>query len=397
MINIAGKKILITGGTGHLGSAIIHFLIKDLNVVPADIRVFYLKGSPRNSLNDIEGLNFFEGNVLNAAEVEQACSQQQLVFHTVGLTTFDPRQKKLQWLVNVEGTRNVLEAMRKSATVEKLCYTSTVNVLAAPNPLGSIGNFENSNPYVNEPRHHTFRTAAETLAFAERAHQNKNGGWPGEIGIGYYDSKLAAQELVNEYVAKHKLNIVSVLPGTMFGPYDYLIGTGMYLLALYKNKMPVVLRAGLPLAHVMDVAEGHALAMAKALPGKQYIMSGMEEDNRSLKDMCEIIASVLQRRFPESKIKAPQLEVPKLLAGLAAFVAEKYAIAFKQPMLLSRDAVNAGSLPLFYTSKNASEDLGYRPKRTFRQAVEDMLEYYIAENLLEVEGRYLDRVEPKKG
>ena len=157
MIQLSDKKILITGGTGHLGSALIHFLVKEKNVQPKNIRVFYLKNSPTNSLNDISGLDFFAGNVLNAEEVESACQDAQLVFHMIGLTTFDPRQKRMQWLVNVGGTRNVLEAVRKSNTIEKLCYTSTVNSLAAPNPVGSIGNFENSKPYLNKPRLHSFR------------------------------------------------------------------------------------------------------------------------------------------------------------------------------------------------------------------------------------------------
>ncbi len=391
MIQLSDKKILITGGTGHLGSALIHFLVKEKNVQPKNIRVFYLKNSPTNSLNDISGLDFFAGNVLNAEEVESACQDAQLVFHMIGLTTFDPRQKRMQWLVNVGGTRNVLEAVRKSNTIEKLCYTSTVNSLAAPNPVGSIGNFENSKPYLNKPRLHSFRSREETLGFIKHAHKDKKENWERRIEIGYFDSKLAAQELVNEYVRQYNLNAVSVLPGTMFGAYDFLIGTGLYLLSLYKNKMPVVLNGGLPLAHVMDVAEGHTLAMERAEAGKQYIMSGREEDNRSFKEMCNIIVDVLQKKFPDKKLRAPETLIPKWVALSAAFVSEKYATLFNQPMLLSRDAVNAGTNFLYYSSINAKQDLGYQPKRSFREAAEEMLEYYLEENLLEAKGRFVDK------
>ena len=383
------KKILVTGGTGHLGSNIIHCLVNQMRVRPEMIRVFYLANTPVDSLKDIQGLDYFAGNILNAAEVEEACKDINLVFHLVGSTTFDTRQKKIQWLINVEGTRNILEAYRKSATIEKLCYTSTVNALAIPNPIGAIGNFENSNPYSNTPSSHSFRSAEETLAFVETARTST--GWEKQIGIGYFDSKLAAQELVNDYQKKFGLNIVSVLPGTMFGPYDHLIGTGMYILSIYRNQMPAVLTGGLPLAHVTDVAEGHLLVMEKAESGTQYILSGKPEDNRYFKDMAAIIADVLQKKFPGRKIKAPAVVIQPWLATIGGFFSEYYARIFNKPMLLSRDAVRAAPYPLFYTSQNAVNDLGYMPKRSFRQAVEDMADYYEKENLLNTPGRFIDK------
>jgi dihydroflavonol-4-reductase len=293
--------------------------------------------------------------------------------------------------VNVEGTRNVLNAAVSSPAFEKLCYTSTVNVLGVPNPVGSIGNFETSNPYTNQPWQHSFRSREEVLKFIERSKKQADKWW-NEIGIGYYDSKLAAQELVNEYAVKENLNVVSLLPGTMFGPYDYLIGTGLYILSVYKNKMPAVIKgAGLPLAHVMDVARGHVLAMQKAAAGTQYILSGKEEDNRSMIEMVQIITEVLSCRFPQRKFNRHILEIPLALAYLAAFFSEQYAKLFNKAMLLSRDAVRAGKNPLFYTSQKAKTELGYVAQFTFRQAVKDMVDYYTANGLLEREGRWIDR------
>lgn len=385
------KKILVTGGTGHLGSALIHVLVNEKGVKPENIRVFYLKGSPKDSLNDIPGLDFVAGDVTNIKDVENACRGVNLVFHTVGLTTFDPRQKKVQWLVNVEGTRNVLNAMRDSPSIEKLCYTSTVNALGVPNPVGSIGNFETSNPYTNTPKQHSFKSAEEVLQFVDDVREWRGDTWVNRIGIGYYDSKLAAQELVSHY-ARNGKNIVSVLPGTMFGPYDHLIGTGIYILAAYRNQMPAVLKgAGMPLAHIMDVARGHILAMEKAAPGSQYILSGKEEDNRTLKDMLGIIVDVLREKFPGKKFNKPKLEIPPCITMAAAYITEQYAKLFNQPMTLSRDAVRAGSNPLWYTSQNAREDLGYDPQFTFRQAVSDMVDYYVKHGLMEQQGRWIDR------
>lgn len=390
MLNIQGKKILVTGGTGHLGSAIIHHLVNDRKISPADIRVFYLANSPTESLADIDGLDWVAGNILNAVEVNEAMRGVQLVFHTVGLTTFDPRQKKLQWLVNVEGTRNIMEAAKASATFEKMCYTSTVNALAVPNPEGSIGNFDNSNPYINKPALHSFKSAEEVLQFIEEARLDKT-DWVKRIGICYYDSKLAAQELVNDYVKRFDLNITSLFPGTMFGPYDCLIGNGMYILALYRNQMPVTTAGGLPFAHIMDVAEGQVLAMERAAKGSLYILSGLENDNRTLKNMCEIITGVLSNKFPNKKFRSPAFIIPEWLALTAAFFSEHFSKVFNKPMLLSRDAVRPGCRLSYYSSSAAIGEIGYAPRRTFKQAVEEMVDYYVAHNLMETPGRWIDK------
>jgi len=362
-----------------------------MDVVPEMIRVFYLANSPVQSLKDIGALEYFAGNILNEKDVQSACEGVQLIFHTVALTTFDPRQKRLQWLVNVQGTKNLLNAALKSITLEKICYTSTVNVLAIPNPVGGVGNFENSDPYKNIPKLHSFNSSAEVMEFVDEASQSNPAPWQKRIGIGYHDSKLAAQELVNKYARDFGLNIVSILPGTMFGPYDYLIGTGMYILSLYQNKMPAVVGGGLPLAHVIDVAEGQLLAMEKAKPGSQYILTGLKEDNRAFKEMAAIIADVLRQKFPEKKITTPTFVTPRWMGAIGAFFSEAYARLFNKPMLLSSDAIRAGGYPYYYTYENARRDLGYEPKRTFRMAIGDMVDYYIKEGLMETQTRFIDK------
>jgi farnesol dehydrogenase len=396
MIPLAGKKILILGGTGFLGSNLAHHLVTNLHIVPASIRIFYLTGTPTNSLRDLPGLELFPGDILSPDDVRIACQGIDLVFHMAASTSFDPSRKRQQWLVNVEGTRNVLEAVRQSPSISKLCYTSTVNTLGVPDPAGSIGNFENSNPYTNRPRLHAFNSSDEVLAFAEDVRQGRSPRWEKRIGLGYFDSKLAAQELVQFFAGRHGLNVVSVLPGTAFGPYDFLVGNGLYLLSIYQGKMPGVLKGGISAAHVMDVVEGHVLAMESGSSGSRYIITGRAEDNLPFKDAMKIMAEVLRKHFPGKKIKTPSLVFPTWSANAAAFFPEKIAALHHRPCLLSRAAVKAGSQPLFYSYENAARDLGYEPKRTFRQGVEEMATYLKEEGLFESRGRTIDQPTAKK-
>jgi len=389
------SKILVTGGTGHLGASLIHYLVNELKIPSKNIRVFYLKNTPINSLSDIKdfkNLEFFPGNILNYEEVENSIKNIDFVFHTVGNTTFDPKLKKIQWLVNVEGTRNILEASIKSGSIKRICYTSTVNSLGIPNPVGSIGDFDNSNPYTNKPKLHTFNSPKETLEFIDKVHKGEIPKWWRKIGIGYFDSKLAAQELVLDYVKKHDLDVVSVLPGTMIGPYDYLISGAIYINSIYNNMIPAILGGGMSLMHVMDAVEGHIMAMEKGKKGERYIITGLEEDCLYLKDMVKIIADVIKQQEPDHKVKIPKIVINKNIAMIVGLFIEIYGEIFNKPVLLSRDAVKTGSLPTFYSYKKAKNELGYIPKRTFKQGVIEEYLYLKSNNLLNQKIRNADKV-----
>lgn len=93
-------------------------------------------------------------------------------------------------------------------------------------------------------------------------------------------------------------------------------------------------------------------------------------------DITGMIADVLSRRYPEKKIRRPSMIVPLGLAYAAARASELASAVTGRPCLLSRAVVKAGAQTLFYTYEDAERDLGYRPKRTFRQAVNEMAAYY---------------------
>jgi len=373
-----------------LGSALAHLLATKYELSPKDIKIFYFKGSPIDSLSDMCDVCMCDGNILDKDSLNEAIKDSDTVFHMVGNTTFDPQKKKIQWQINVGGTLNVLNAVVASNSVKKLIYTSTVNVLGIPEPLGSLGN-EESDPYINKHKLHSFVNREDTLKFIEETLHANNDKWVKRIDIGYFDSKLAAQELVQKYYREYGIPVISILPGTMFGPYDCLIGNGMYLIKIYHNEMPGVLKGGLPLAHVMDVADGHIKAAQSTHFGEKFICSGLENDNLYQKDMVKIIAEVIKEKEPNRKIKVPQKEFSKFIALIGARFSTLYSNIFNQPNLLSVEAVIAGCLPSFYSSKKAMEKIGYRPQRSFREAVSEMFDYYKEKGLLNRKERYVDR------
>jgi nucleoside-diphosphate-sugar epimerase len=84
------------------------------------------------------------------------------------------------------------------------------------------------NPYTSRARVHSFASSGEALAFADAVRDGRApGAWERRIGIGYFDSKLAAQEIVDRSVREDGIDAVSVLPGTFFGPRDTLVDSSL--------------------------------------------------------------------------------------------------------------------------------------------------------------------------
>jgi len=397
-LNLSQEKILITGGTGFLGSNLAHHLVQKIKVPPQNLRIFYLNDTSTKALEDLPKLDMYPGNILDKESLRKACQDCTIIFHTVGSTTFEPRLKKIQWLINVEGTRNLLQIAKESNSIKRICYTSTVNTLGCPNPKGSIGTIETSNPYTNKPRLHTFKSPEHVLKFADSIYNGTSPKkWWKKIGIGYFDSKLAAQELVNRAVKEDNLDIVSILPGTFFGPYDIFIGTGMYLLRIYNNSMPGVLRGGgLPCLHVEDVVRGHILAVQKGKTGERYIITGEEKDNLYLIDVVKIIGKVLKEKEPKRDIRLKFIQISPFFAKIGATLVELFSKLFKKPCVLSRGMVKGGSYPSFYSYEKAKKELGYNPQKSFREAIEDMYDYYKKNNFLIKKDREFDIILMKK-
>ncbi len=397
--DLSEERFIVTGGTGFIGSRLIRKLISE-GVKPPHIRVIYYPGSLTTAVEDLP-VELYPLNILDKPSLAKAFHGFKYIFHLIGNTAMDNKSKRIQWLVNVEGTRNLLENAQE---FERIVYTSTVNTLGCPYPIGSLGNEETS-PYASVrpelgkevPKLHTFDSPEQALEFADAVNQGNLKKWWKKIGIGYFDSKLAAQELVNRAHKDKKLPIISVLPGTTFGPGDDLIGPGLLLLRVQSNSMPgFIKKGGLPLVHVADQANGHYLAMRKGKPGQRYIITGFEDDNRYLNDLLKIIAEIVQEKEPERKIKVPSFGIGYHTAWLFGLLMDFLSFFKKKPMPLGRDAVRAGGYPSFYTYTKARQELGYLPTKTFGQAIEDMYEYYKKKEYFGIKNRIGTSEEIKK-
>jgi dihydroflavonol-4-reductase len=234
------------------------------------------------------------------------------VVHTAALYSYSRKDGPAMQAVNVEGTRNVLEAGARSGIGRVLVTSSS----ATCGPVAGRAATEQDSP----PR------------------------W--ELRVPYKRTKLAAERLALSAGA------ACVNPTTVVGVGDRTpTPSGKMILDLVEGRIGGYLRgAGLNIVAVEDVARGHALALERARAGERYLLGG---DELWLRDAFAIALKPLGRR-------APRLAVPWSAVYGAARVADALGrVRDIEPRMLVLDEVRLARLPLFFSSAKAREELGY--------------------------------------
>ncbi|MEK6820737.1 MAG: NAD-dependent epimerase/dehydratase family protein, partial [Nanoarchaeota archaeon] len=117
---------LVTGGSGFCGVEIVKFLLHKKEKV----RVLDIEPLPEELRGKVE---FIQADIRDKKKVDEACKNIDRIIHTVAKVPISKAGKEF-WGVNVEGTRNVLEAALKNK-VKKVVHISTSAVQFLPSPV----------------------------------------------------------------------------------------------------------------------------------------------------------------------------------------------------------------------------------------------------------------------
>lgn len=115
-------KILVTGGSGFIGSV----LANTLHQTGHAVRVFDIIDFAERPV----GIEFFRGDICDAATVEKALQDVTVVFHCVALVPLMKAGNKF-WDVNVKGTQILLDACRKK-NIRHFVHLSSSAVFGSP-------------------------------------------------------------------------------------------------------------------------------------------------------------------------------------------------------------------------------------------------------------------------
>jgi NAD dependent epimerase/dehydratase len=165
-VNWKGKRVLVTGADGFIGSHVTEALAR----AGANVRAFCLYNSQgklgwlEHSPADIRSqLDVKLGDIRDPRFVEEACRDVEVVFHLAALIAIPYSYAAPQSFVetNVDGTLNVLEACRR-AGVARLVHTSTSEVYGTPESLP----IRESHPLRAQSPYAATKVAADQLAIS---------------------------------------------------------------------------------------------------------------------------------------------------------------------------------------------------------------------------------------
>ena len=267
--------VLVTGASGFVGSAVADVFRR----AGHPVRAFVRAASPRTHLR---GIDVAEGDIRDRATVAAALRGVRYLVHAAAdYRLWAPSPRDII-VTNVEGTRIVMEEALR-AGVERIVYTSSVATLAV-RPDGAPA---------DEKRPLSVKEA---------------------VGA-YKQSKVLAERLVEELVARSGLPAVIVNPSTPIGPRDVKpTPTGRIIVEAAAGRMPAFVDTGLNLVHVDDVAAGHLAALRRGRIGERYILGG---ENVLLSAMLADIAG-LTRAPPASTAAAAAADLSARRRGRGA-------------------------------------------------------------------------------
>ena len=297
-------QVLLTGASGFIGAHVAD----ELTSGGAQVRAFCRSAPPPGA----RVAEWICGDVTDGPAVARAARGCEAVIHAAALYSYSRADARAMEAVNVDGTRNVLEAATRGGIVRVL-LTSTA---ATCGPVRGRPATERDDP----PR------------------------W--ELGVAYKRTKVAAERLALSAGA------TCVNPTTVVGTGDRRpTPSGKMIRDLVEGRIGGYMRrGGLNVVSAEDVARGHALALERARPGERYILGG---EDLWLRDVFALALKALGR-------SAPRLAVPWSAAYGAAVLADAVGrLIAREPRLLVLDEVRLARMPLFFSSAKARAELGY--------------------------------------
>jgi len=326
----AAGRVLVTGASGFIGSAVVRKLVERGRTV----RCY---NEPGADLANLDGLDVehVDGDINDRARVGEALSGCDVLYHLAAIYRLWLPDNAVMYDVNVEGTKTVLFAAL-AAKLDKVVYTSSIAAIGHPQS-GDL--------------------ADETTRFNLWDESNH-----------YVRSKWLAERDALRFAAEG-VPLVCVNPAFPFGERDRApTPTGRFIVEALQGHVPGYMDGGFNVVDVEDVAEAHLLAEEKGKVGERYIAGG---HNVTYKEFYDTVTELggckpIRRRLPS-----------RALWGLG-WAMEKYADAVShQPPQMTYKAARYATRTLWFDCTKARDELGM-PRTPFRETLARAIEWFHA-------------------
>jgi len=309
-------NVLVTGGAGFIGGAVVRQLVARGDRVVAIVR----DPDRATALHEL-GVEVRRGDLTRIPAIVDAMRGCDAAIHLAGdyRIGIAARERPAMLEANLATTSRVLDAVAMSGIV-RLVYASTVNV------------FGDTHDRIVDERYR--RDLADGF-------------------LSYYDeTKLLAHRAVVERIGTG-LPVVITQIGVTYGPGDHS-AIGQQLEQAYRGRLGYVVAGstGLSAVYVEDTAAGLIGALDRGRLGETYIIAG---ENVRTRDALAVAARVGGHALPK-------LTLPDALVRLGSHAPAVLARAAGLPDDLGEVARSALGVTYWASSAKAATELGYRPR-----------------------------------
>ncbi len=292
--------ILVTGGTGLVGSHLLYKLTQTEDTVRAIYRSEEKIKLTRRVFsyftNDFESLfskiEWVKGDILDISLLQEHFIGIKKVYHCAALVSFDPNDYYILRKVNIEGTANVVNLCIVNA-ISKLCYVSSIAAIGEEKPGLRITEESPWNPEADHSVYAITKYGAEMEV------------WRG---------------------TQEGLNAVIVNPGIILGGGSWRSGSGSLFKRVRKG-MTYYTNGVTGYVDIHDVIDVMTILMNNNISSERYILVS---ENWSFKKFAEHVASELKIQPPKKEAKAQMLNMAWRLDWLRHLLRKKRRRLTKQ-------------------------------------------------------------------
>ncbi len=322
-------NILVTGGTGFIGSHLVERLVKEGHHVQVLVRK--REREYKHGLRVLEKLNvvLIYGDLLDLDSLKKAVKGVDVVFHLAAIARPMAIPNKVYFDVNEVGTRNLLEVCEN---VKKIVVMSSVSAVGPTRDGRAVTEMTKCKP-------------CDVY------------GW----------SKLAQEKVCEYYIKKRDLPIVILRPPMVFGPRDF------EMLRLFRsiNKGFFPIRSSnkcMEFLYVENLVEACMLALKKGKVGDKYHITNGEHYS-----INEIIRS-MEKVYGKKRIP---VSFPYISFVIFGWFVEGVSNIFRIHPPFKHDTVKWMTKKFWYSDcSKAMVDLGYIPKVGLDEGVRKTVHFY---------------------
>ncbi|MFH1422092.1 MAG: NAD-dependent epimerase/dehydratase family protein [Planctomycetota bacterium] len=317
-------KILVTGGTGFIGSHIVDRLISEKHQVRCLIRnnksQRWLAGKP---------VEFATGDILDSKTLFRAVRGVDTVIHAAGIVKAKDYSEFKK--INIEGTLNTA----------KVCIAEKTKRFIFISSQAAAGPGKNETPLTED-------SLCRPVSL-------------------YGKSKLEAERKLLSL--RNKLDITIIRPCSVYGPRDSMILSLFQLIKKYRLNVTFGKKDTVAsLIHVRDLADAVTLTLSPVAINKTYFV--VSEKPYSMKTFLTLIEKI-------TSVKTITLRVPYFFLCLTACLCEIFSTLTGSDALLS-----LGRLPEYRenywvsSGQKIFRELGFKPKTELEEGIAETVNWY---------------------